>query len=84
MDNFQKVTATLSNDGEEAMERASDITETAIENTRSSWKELRGQGQKVWGDTQQLVQQHPAKSVGIALLAGVLIGAAIMTLRNIE
>ncbi|OGR91822.1 MAG: hypothetical protein A2992_09005 [Elusimicrobia bacterium RIFCSPLOWO2_01_FULL_59_12] len=95
MENIRKVAATLSKDGDTAIERAHDVAETAWKKGRETFKELRGQGQdaidqaqksvqEVWHDTQKLVQKHPGKTVGLALLIGVIIGGALIAMRNNE
>lgn len=93
MDNIQKMTGTITKDGEKAIERVQDITDTAWQKGRDTWNELSAQGkeamagaqksaQDAWEDAQQLVQKYPAKSVGIALLVGAAIGALLAFRRN--
>jgi ElaB/YqjD/DUF883 family membrane-anchored ribosome-binding protein len=85
MDNIR----TLTKDGDKALERVQDVQEMALEKGRQTWKELSAQGkdamasaqkstQEAWEDTQELVQKHPAKAIGIALLLGAAIGAVSM------
>lgn len=86
MNNNQKMTDTISKDGDKAMDRVREVADTAWEKGRETWKELTGQGkdaiagaqknaEEAWEDAQKLVQKHPGKAVGIALLVGSAIGA---------
>lgn len=93
MDNMRKMTETLTKDGDKAMERVREVADTAWKKGRETWKDLRGQGkeamdgiqknaEEAWEDTQELVQKHPGKSLGIALLVGAVIGALLTFRKN--
>ncbi len=95
MDTIHKMTQTLTKDKDNAIERVREVADNAWEKGRKTWKELRGQSQEaidqaqksaeeVWGDTRKLVQKYPGKAVGLALLVGVVIGGALVAMRNNE
>lgn len=91
-DNIRKMADTITKDGEGAMERVREVADTAWEKGRQTWKDLSVQGkeaiagaqkstEEAWEDAQKLVQKHPGKTVGIALLVGAAIGA-LLTFRK--
>ena len=93
MDNSQKMTGTITKDGDEAIEGARGIAQTAWEKGRETWNDLSDQGKEAlagaqkkaeesWGDAQALVQKHPGKSVGIAFVVGAAIGALLAFRRD--
>jgi ElaB/YqjD/DUF883 family membrane-anchored ribosome-binding protein len=95
MDNIQKIMGTVVKDGNNIAERVDQVTDTALEKGRQTWKELSAQSKEVmanaqkstqeaWEDAQQLVQKHPGKAIGIALLVGAAVGAigALLSFRN--
>ena len=93
MDNMRKLADTITKDGDVALERGRELTDSAWEKGRETWKDMSQQGreammqaqksaEEAWGDTQQLVQKHPGKSVGIALVVGVAIGALLTFRKN--
>ena len=95
MDHMRKMTDTISKDGDKAIERIQDVADTAWEKGREAWKDLsirskdamagaQKSSEEAWEDAQKLVQKHPGKAVGLALLAGALIGAAFVAMRNNE
>lgn len=88
MDHIQKAAGTITKDGDKAMERVHEVAETAWEKGRATWNDLSAQGKQAmagaqksaedaWEDAQKLVQKHPGKSVGIALLVGAAVGALL-------
>ena len=88
MDHIQKTAGTITKDGDKAMERVQDVAETAWERGLGTWNDLSAQGKQamagaqksaedVWEDAQKLVQKHPGKSVGIALLVGAVVGVLL-------
>ena len=93
MDSIRKMTETITKDSDNAMQRVREVADSALEKGRETWTELRGQGQDVidkaqksaqeaWGDARKLVQKHPEKAVGIALVIGAAIGALLMLRRK--
>ena len=89
MDAINKMNDTLAKDGNKAAERVRDAANAAWEKGTESWKELRDQGQQaisqsqkgaleVWDDAQKLLQKHPGKAIGAALLFGAAIGALLV------
>jgi ElaB/YqjD/DUF883 family membrane-anchored ribosome-binding protein len=93
MDHVRKVTETLIKDRDKAIERVHDVADTAWEKGLETWNELRDQGQEaidqaqksaqeVWDDTRKLVQKHPGNTVGLAFMAGAVIGGALMAMRR--
>jgi len=87
------MTETLTRDGDKAMERVRDVAENALGRGRRTWKALTGQGQDVIDqaeknvleareDAEKLIRKHPGKAVGLALLVGVAMGAAIVGIRK--
>jgi ElaB/YqjD/DUF883 family membrane-anchored ribosome-binding protein len=93
MDTIRKVTQTLTKDGDKAMERIHDVADSAREKGRETWEELRDQGRQAldyaqknvrdtWDDTEKLVQKHPGKAVGLALMVGVAIGSVLVALQK--
>jgi ElaB/YqjD/DUF883 family membrane-anchored ribosome-binding protein len=92
-DNVRKMTDTITKDGDGAIERINDVAENAWQKGRETWKDLNAQGkeamagaqknaEEAWEDARKLVQKHPAKSVGVALLVGVAIGALLAFRTN--
>jgi ElaB/YqjD/DUF883 family membrane-anchored ribosome-binding protein len=98
MDNIRKMTATIAKDGDKAMEAVEQVREaadTAWGKGREAWNDLNVQtkealtgaqesAEEAWEDAQKLVQKHPGKAVGLALLVGVVIGGALIAIRNLE
>ena len=95
MDAIRKTTETLTKDENKAVERGRNVADTACEKGRDLWKDLRGQGQEAMAGarrsakealdgTQELLQKHPGKAVGVALFVGVVIGGALMAMWNNE
>jgi ElaB/YqjD/DUF883 family membrane-anchored ribosome-binding protein len=93
MENIRKSVDTLIKDGNKALEQVNDIAESAWEKGRETFKEVRHQGEEAiaparrgareaWDKTLKLVQEHPRKSIGLAVLAGVVIGAALLSMRK--
>jgi len=92
MDNARKMAETFSKDGDKALDRVREVADSAWEKGRETWKDLSAQGkdaltgakksaEEAWEDAQKLVQKHPGKAVGIALLVGAALGA-LMVLRK--
>jgi ElaB/YqjD/DUF883 family membrane-anchored ribosome-binding protein len=93
MESIRKLTDTLAKDGNQVIERAEDMAQSMLDKSRETLKELRTQGmeaidqvqensQKAWDGARKLVQKHPAKSLGLVLLAGVLVGGVLMAMRK--
>jgi ElaB/YqjD/DUF883 family membrane-anchored ribosome-binding protein len=93
MDTIRKMTETITKDRDKALERVREVADTAWDKGHETWKELRGQGQEVidqaqksaeelWDDTEKLVQKHPGKAVGIALLVGAALGSLLALRHN--
>jgi ElaB/YqjD/DUF883 family membrane-anchored ribosome-binding protein len=93
MEHIQKITETLSKDGDTAFGRAREVADIALEKGRETWKEMNAQGKEAisqaqksageaWEDAQKLVQKHPGKAVGIALLVGAAVGALLAFRKN--
>jgi ElaB/YqjD/DUF883 family membrane-anchored ribosome-binding protein len=59
------------------MEDIRKTTRDAAETAWDSLKDVRGQGEAAWEDTQKLVRKYPGKAIGLALLAGTVIGALL-------
>ena len=92
-DNIRKMSDTITKDGDGAVEHVREIADTAWEKGRQAWKDLNVQGkeamsgaqkstEEAWEDAQKLVQKHPGKTVGIALLVGAAIGALLAYRSN--
>ena len=75
------------------MGRIRDVADTAWEKGRETWKDLSVQGKEAmagaqksakeaWEDAQKLLQKHPGKAVGIALLVGAAVGALLTFRKN--
>ena len=93
MENSRKMAETLTKDGDKALERVREVADTAWEKGQETWKDLNNQGKEVmaeaqksaeeaWEDAQALVQKHPGKTVGIALLIGAALGALLAFRKN--
>ena len=93
MEHNQKMSATIDKDGDKALERVRDVADTAWDKSRETWKDLSARGkeamsgaqksaEEAWEDARKLVQKHPAKVVGIALLVGTAIGALLAFRRK--
>ena len=93
MGNGHKMTGTLTKDN--GIERIRDVADNALEKGRETWNDLRDQGKDAlagaqksakaaWNDSQKLLQKHPGKAVGLALLVGAVIGGALIALRSKE
>jgi ElaB/YqjD/DUF883 family membrane-anchored ribosome-binding protein len=87
-DNVRKMADTITKDGDAALDHVRDVADNAWEKGRQAWKDLSVQGkdamagaqkstEEAWEDAQRLVQKHPGKTVGIALLVGAAIGALL-------
>jgi ElaB/YqjD/DUF883 family membrane-anchored ribosome-binding protein len=93
MEHIQKISGTVSKDGDNAIERVREAADTAWEKGRETLNGLSAQGKEAlavaqkraedaWDDAQKLVQKHPGKSVGIALVVGAAIGALLVAFRK--
>jgi len=93
MDTNRKMTETISKDGDTIRERVGEFANSALEKGRQTWNDLRDQGQaglskarktvrEGWDDSRQLVQKHPGKAVGVALMVGAAIGALFSIRRS--
>jgi ElaB/YqjD/DUF883 family membrane-anchored ribosome-binding protein len=82
MDDIRNAGATISKDGEKARKHIHEAADTAWEKSRETLTDLRDQGKEAWGDAQKLLQKHPGKAVGLALLAGAAIGCVLMAIGS--
>lgn len=87
------IVKTFTKDRDNGIQRVRDVADNAMEKGRDTWNDLRNQGKaafakaqtsakEAWEDSQKLLQKHPGKAVGLALIVGAVIGGALMTLRN--
>ena len=92
MENIHKIAGTITKDADKALEQVRGGAETAWETGLEKWKGLGDQSKEAmagaqrraedaWEDAQEIVQKHPGKAVGIALLLGAAIGA-LLGFRN--
>jgi len=72
--------------GEEAWAAARKKGREAWDDVRASGMnaldDVRDKGEEVWEDAEKMLKKHPARSVGIALLVGVVIGALLTRDRD--
>jgi ElaB/YqjD/DUF883 family membrane-anchored ribosome-binding protein len=78
-----KATSAAKEQGEEvwhaAQRKAQETLDEAIEKGSIAWEDIKDQGEVVWKDTEKLVRRHPTRALGIALLAGVFLGAFLFS-----
>jgi ElaB/YqjD/DUF883 family membrane-anchored ribosome-binding protein len=78
---------------EMAKEKGQEAWEDARKKSQEAWEEIRASGlnaiddardqsQALWDDTEKLVKKHPARAIGLSLLAGVVIGAFLSRDRD--
>jgi len=93
MDNIRKSAATIEKDGDEVIEQVREVAHNALERGRETLRGLTAQGKEAmvgaqkkaedaWEDAQKLVQKHPGKAVGIALMIGAAVGALLAFRRR--
>ena len=93
MDSNESTTQAAATDGDNAVEQVREAVGSAWERGRQTWKDFSIQSkdamanaqksnEEAWEDAQRLVQKHPGKTVGIALLVGAAIGALLTFRRN--
>jgi ElaB/YqjD/DUF883 family membrane-anchored ribosome-binding protein len=70
---------------EMAKEKGQEAWDAARKQSRQAWEEVRAtglnalddvrdKGDEIWDDTEKLVKKHPARTIGLTLLVGVVIG----------
>jgi len=47
-----------------------------------AWDDVQERGEEAWDDAAKLIRKHPSRSIGIALLVGVVIGALVSRDRD--
>ena len=93
MENIHRSAESIGKDGNKVMDRVREVADSAIEKGRETWKELNAQGkeavdgaqksaEEAWEDARKLVQKHPGKAVGIALVVGAAVGALLAFRKN--
>ena len=77
-----KATESAKEHGEEAWEnaqsQAKEAWEEASEHGADVWAKAREQGEEVWEDAEKAIRKHPVKALGLALLAGAVLGALLL------
>jgi ElaB/YqjD/DUF883 family membrane-anchored ribosome-binding protein len=72
--------------GEEAWEAARKKSREAWDDIRASGlntlDDVRDKGEEVWEDAEKFVKKHPARTLGLTLLVGVVIGALLSRDRD--
>ncbi len=82
MEDIRKTAETIAKEATKARERVQEVADTAWEKGHETWKDVRekgeaawDRGEEIWADAQKLVRKYPAAALGVALLAGTIIGA---------
>ena len=82
MEDVRKNNEPLSKEVNKIGERLQGALTEGRENGREAWKKVQAQGKKALEDAQKLVQKHPGKAVGLAVLIGAALGALVSLRRN--
>ena|ERR1700690_3441005 len=78
---------------EMAREKGQDAWDAARKKGREAWDEVRAsglnaiddvrdKGEEMWEDAEKIIKKNPARSMGLSLLVGVIIGALIARDRD--
>lgn len=76
-----------------AREKGQDALDMARKKSREAWDTVRTKGmnamddvrdksEEVWEDAEKLVRKHPARAIGISLVAGIVIGLLLTRDRD--
>jgi len=76
-----------------AREKGTEALETARKRSKEAWESVRLKGiqtmddmgeksEEAWEDAQKLVKKHPGRTIGVCLVAGILIGLILSRDRD--
>jgi ElaB/YqjD/DUF883 family membrane-anchored ribosome-binding protein len=82
MEDVRKNNDTLSREANKIGERLQEVLTEGKENGREAWKKFQARGKEAAEDTRKLIQKHPGKAVGLAVLVGAVIGVLATFRRN--
>jgi len=82
MENARKNNESSTKEANRVGERLQGILTEGRENGREAWKNIQARGKESMDDVQKLIQKHPGKAVGLAVLIGAVFGALVSFRRN--
>ena len=74
MEDMKKNAESLSKEVNKIGERLQGVLDKGRENGREAWEKVQARGKEAAEDTRKLIQKHPGKAVGLAVLVGAVIG----------
>jgi len=77
MNNIQDTAETLTQEVENAKDRARDYANDTLDKGQDFMDQARERNSAFWGDAKDYVSEHPGTSVGVALLVGTVAGLLI-------